>query len=70
MPVRLRLWVQNPRHTVGDLLFKEMSVVYILYSQSIDSCYIGVTSDLDKRIDEHNEGYYDHSPPSNQLFGV
>ncbi len=61
MPVRLRLWVQNPRQTVGDLLFKEMSVVYILYSCSIDSYYIGVTSDIEKRLKEHKEGFYEQS---------
>ena len=30
--------------------------VYILYSQFLDKYYVGYTSDLEKRIFEHNNG--------------
>ncbi|MBN2728411.1 MAG: GIY-YIG nuclease family protein [Bacteroidales bacterium] len=38
-----------------------MATVYILYSQSIDSYYVGSCIDLEKRIIEHNSGAYDNS---------
>ncbi len=31
-------------------------VVYILFSDSLQKYYVGQTSDLEKRIDEHNRG--------------
>ncbi|MBU2444069.1 MAG: GIY-YIG nuclease family protein [Bacteroidetes bacterium] len=31
--------------------------VYILYSEKIDKYYVGYTSDLDLRINRHNEGW-------------
>ena len=38
----------------------EMYYVYLLQSEIDQSCYIGYTNSLDKRITEHNEGksYY------------
>jgi putative endonuclease len=33
-----------------------MFTVYILYSEFFDSFYIGYSSDMDRRINEHNEG--------------
>ena len=31
-----------------------MYVVYAIYNRLVDKVYIGQTSDIDKRIDEHN----------------
>ncbi|MBL7739595.1 MAG: GIY-YIG nuclease family protein [Chitinophagaceae bacterium] len=31
--------------------------VYIIYSQKLDKYYIGYTSDLQKRLSEHNSGF-------------
>jgi len=36
-----------------------MNYVYILYSESLDSYYIGETVDLKQRLQEHNSGFYD-----------
>ena len=38
-----------------------MYCVYIIYSKSIDSYYIGETVELLKRIEQHNTGFYDSS---------
>lgn len=38
-----------------------MNCVYILYSQSIDSYYVGETTDLDDRLEQHNTGFYSTS---------
>jgi len=35
-----------------------MFCVYILYSKSLDSFYIGETLDLDERLIQHNTGFY------------
>lgn len=35
--------------------------VYIIYSPSIDQFYIGQTSDLEKRLQEHNSHVYSQS---------
>ena len=35
--------------------------VYILYSAKLDKYYIGYTSDLDKRIIDHNTGISDYT---------
>ncbi|GAB3657562.1 hypothetical protein GCM10028791_30050 [Echinicola sediminis] len=35
--------------------------VYILYSRAIDKFYIGYTSDLDKRLDQHNHHVFKDS---------
>lgn len=32
-------------------------LVYILYSEQIDKYYVGYTSDLDLRINRHNDGW-------------
>lgn len=38
-----------------------MASVYILYSESLDSHYIGFTTQpVDVRIDRHNDDYYDN----------
>ena len=37
-----------------------MHFVYILYSEKIDSFYVGQTFDVPSRIDKHNQGYYKH----------
>jgi putative endonuclease len=31
-----------------------MYIVYILYSESLDSYYVGYTNSLDRRLSEHN----------------
>ncbi|MFP2997033.1 GIY-YIG nuclease family protein [Spongiivirga sp. MCCC 1A20706] len=36
-------------------------VVYIIYSDGLNRYYVGETIDLDKRLNEHNEGYYNNS---------
>ena len=43
----------------GFFVGKKMSksYLYILYSESSDSYYIGVTNDLDERLQRHNAGY-------------
>ncbi len=35
-----------------------MYFVYILYSESLDTYYIGETEDIEARIGQHNSGYY------------
>ncbi|WP_460543253.1 GIY-YIG nuclease family protein [Echinicola sediminis] len=35
--------------------------VYILYSRAVDKFYIGYTSDLDKRLDQHNHHVFKDS---------
>lgn len=35
-----------------------MHTVYILYSNKLQRFYIGETADLEKRIEEHNSGFY------------
>jgi len=34
----------------------EKHYIYILYSQCLDSFYVGSTKDLDRRLQEHNRG--------------
>ena len=38
-----------------------MYCVYIIYSKSIDSYYIGETIEIDERIVKHNSGFYEAS---------
>lgn len=49
-----------PVRTAKSLTFCEafllMHYVYILYSSKFDSFYIGYTTDLDRRLHEHNVG--------------
>ena len=33
-----------------------MYFVYILYSPKVDRLYIGVTNDIDRRLEQHNSG--------------
>lgn len=40
-----------------------MHIVYILYSKRYKRKYIGVTSNLDKRLKEHNSGYTKSTKP-------
>ncbi|MFC3881230.1 GIY-YIG nuclease family protein [Algoriphagus namhaensis] len=35
--------------------------VYVIYSPSRDKYYVGQTSDLDKRLEEHNSHFYSES---------
>ncbi len=35
--------------------------VYIIYSFKLDKFYIGETSDLEKRLEEHKTGFYKNS---------
>jgi putative endonuclease len=35
--------------------------VYILYSCSINKCYIGYTNDIERRIKEHNRSKYHYT---------
>lgn len=32
-------------------------IVYILYSKKLNSYYVGVTQDIEKRLYQHNSGY-------------
>jgi putative endonuclease len=32
--------------------------VYILHSEKLDRFYVGTTTDIEQRFDEHNSGYY------------
>ena len=36
-----------------------MYFVYILYSEKLDRYYVGTTDDVDRRLYEHNSGFYD-----------
>ncbi len=36
-----------------------MYFIYIIYSASIDKYYVGHTVDVNVRLNQHNEGYYD-----------
>jgi putative endonuclease len=38
-----------------------MATVYILYSQKIDTYYVGSCSDLELRLEEHRNGKKDHA---------
>ena len=33
-----------------------MGIVYILYSEKLNKFYVGVSSDIDRRLAEHNSG--------------
>ena len=35
-----------------------MYFIYIIYSKKIDRYYVGTTDDVEKRLDEHNSGFY------------
>ena len=35
--------------------------VYILKSDSLHKYYIGETEDMERRIQQHREGFYEHS---------
>ena len=35
---------------------KTMYWTYVLYSETLDKCYIGYTADLEKRLHRHNAG--------------
>jgi putative endonuclease len=35
-----------------------MHYVYILYSKSIDKYYVGETSSIEERLEQHNSGYF------------
>ncbi len=35
--------------------------VYIIYSEKIDKFYIGITTDIQNRLDKHNNGFYSNS---------
>ena len=48
-----------------------MFTTYVLYSKEFDKIYIGQTSDLDKRIDQHNLGKHRYTKryiPWNVLY--
>ena len=50
---------------------REMYIVYVLISESFNKTYIGYTSDLDRRMLEHNEtgkGYTKRFRPWKILF--
>jgi putative endonuclease len=36
-----------------------MNCVYILYSKTIDTYYVGETVDFEERLNQHNTGFYD-----------
>ncbi|MHC1706963.1 MAG: GIY-YIG nuclease family protein [Bacteroidales bacterium] len=38
-----------------------MHKVYIIYSGTLDRYYIGQTQDLERRVAQHNEGFYKDS---------
>ena len=35
-----------------------MSYVYILYSESLNRYYVGEASNINKRVEQHNSGFY------------
>ena len=57
--VRVPPSVQEPRHKDGAFyVYIHMEfTVYILYSFSLDSYYIGQTNDVSRRLERHNAGY-------------
>ena len=38
-----------------------MYSIYIIYSKKIDRYYVGTTDDVEKRLDEHNSGFYNEA---------
>ena len=45
---------------ISFFLFMEF-FVYILHSEKLDKFYVGTTTDVEKRIIEHNTGHYKDS---------
>jgi putative endonuclease len=35
-----------------------MYFIYIIYSKKLDRYYVGTTDDIEKRLGEHNSGFY------------
>lgn len=48
-----------PKHFIEQErnLISLMFYVYVIFSHDFDRIYIGMTSDLDKRLKEHNSGH-------------
>ena len=46
----------NKTPTISLGFFFEMFVVYVLYSEKAKCKYTGYTSDIERRLKEHNEG--------------
>jgi putative endonuclease len=38
-----------------------MYFIYIIYSKKLDRFYVGTTDDVEKRLDEHNSGFYNEA---------
>jgi putative endonuclease len=36
-------------------------ICYIIYSKTIDSYYVGETSDIETRLEQHNNGFFESS---------
>ena len=55
---RRQVFQPEADHPKGDILVtrKKMYYVYVVQSEKDRSTYIGYTSDLEKRIKEHNQG--------------
>ena len=45
---------QNSRNTHSGFFYAVMFHVYVLYSVAFDKIYVGMTSDLEKRVFAHN----------------
>lgn len=42
---------------------KEKFIVYLIKSQKDNSLYVGCTTDIDKRLSEHNQGMSQYTEP-------
>ena len=40
----------------GNIRFRSMYYVYVLYSEKFNRYYTGFTKDIEKRLNEHNNG--------------
>ena len=38
-----------------------MYFIYIIYSKKLDRFYVGTTDDVEKRLGEHNSGFYNEA---------
>ena len=52
---------KNPQLKLGIFLWIIMAFVYIIYSKRIDKYYVGSTVELEKRLLQHNTGFYTDS---------
>jgi putative endonuclease len=48
--------IEGQEYSAPFYLYNYMYVTYIIYSSKIEKFYTGQTSDLDRRMEEHNRG--------------